>query len=111
MQLLESMLESVSFRSGRKPAGLLLPALLPLSFLIATGLWGIDFGYHWDEVFHSDAVIRSLDRGRPLPGWYLYPSVSYWLNLAGTVPDAAHAWLSGARGPALLAAVKAAVKG
>ena len=51
--------------------------------LVLTGLWGIDFGRHWDEKTQFDLVISSLKSGVFLPGWYKYPSVTYWLTLVG----------------------------
>jgi 4-amino-4-deoxy-L-arabinose transferase-like glycosyltransferase len=83
--------------------------LAPLVMLVATGLWGIDFGYHWDEVFHHNGVARSIDRRLPLPGWYIYPQVSYWLNLVATLPDFLAARAS--HGVAFAAAVKTLVYG
>ena len=53
---------------------------------------GIDFGYHWDENQQFILVRNSLETGIFLPGWYKYPSVTYWLSLSGTLPHAVLAW-------------------
>ena len=50
---------------------------LLLAFSLWTGLTGIDFGYHWDEHRVTDSVIAAARTGRPLPGWYNYPSVIF----------------------------------
>ena len=63
------------------------PALLPWLLLVATGLHGIDFGFHWDEDHHTGTVRTAIQRGVPLPGEYRYPSVSFWLALAGAMPE------------------------
>lgn len=64
----------------------LAPVLLPLILLIGTAWAGADFGTHWDEHFHTEAVERTLQTGVPLPRWYIYPSMTYWLTLSGTAP-------------------------
>ena len=55
--------------------------LAVLALLVGTGLWGLDFGYHWDEGNGARAVPRS-HRGVPLPTFYNYPSFSYWIAAA-----------------------------
>ncbi len=66
-----------------------LALLLLLGLVVATGLRGVDFGYHWDEETCQLAPLRaSLEARTPLPNFYMYPSVNYWLNVAGLVPDA-----------------------
>ena len=64
----------------------LAPVLLPLLLLIGTAWAGADFGLHWDEHFHTEAVERTLETGVPLPRFYIYPSMTYWLTLSGTAP-------------------------
>ena len=90
-----------SARVGRC-AGLLrrlavvVPVLLPLLVLIATGLQGIDFGRHWDEgLSQLDPARRSLKIGVFLPGIYHYPSFDYWLTLVGALPDVVASLSSG----------------
>ena len=62
----------------------MLPVLLPLLILVWTGLIGVDFGYHWDENWAQLHPVRqSVATGSLLPNFYIYPSVNYWLNLAG----------------------------
>ena len=64
--------------------------LLPLALLIGTGLWGLDFGLHWDErPWQIGPVKQMVQSGTLLPGYYTYPSFDYWLNLLVLAPDAA----------------------
>lgn len=68
-----------------------------LLVFVVTGLRGIDFGYHWDEETCQLVPLRhSIQTGSPLPGFYMYPSINHWLNLAALLPD-------GIRGGDLLA--------
>ena len=63
----------------------LLPVLLPLLLLVGTGLYGLDFGKHWDEEFMLGKVKRSIDSGILLPeNFYNYPSMTYWLSFIGS---------------------------
>jgi hypothetical protein len=56
--------------------------------LVVTGLYGLDFGYHWDEDRLLDKVQFSIDTGILLPrDFYNYPSMSYWLSLVGSGPE------------------------
>lgn len=67
----------------------LLPVLLPLAVLIGTGLRGLDFGQHWDERHYQIEPVETVIRtGRPLPGYYGYPSLDYWISIAVVIPDA-----------------------
>jgi 4-amino-4-deoxy-L-arabinose transferase-like glycosyltransferase len=66
----------------------MLPVLLPASLFVATGIGGIDFGRHWDEErMHVAPVRRTIETGTALPGLYLYPSITYWMNLSALLPD------------------------
>ena len=62
--------------------------LLPLTWFLWTGARGIDYGEHWDEGFQVQLVQRSVAEETLLPGWYNYPSVTYWLALASLSPEA-----------------------
>ncbi len=64
-----------------------LPVLLPLVIFVGSGLRGLDFGHHWDEPQHTQALHKSIDMLILLPKMYPYPSVSYFLTLAGLSPD------------------------
>ena len=64
----------------------MLPVLLPLSLVIFIGVWGVDFGYHWDESKLVPQIRDTIRTGTFTPGWYRYPSVTYWLNLLGLLP-------------------------
>ena len=62
--------------------------LLPLLILIGTGLWGLDFGLHWDERPWQIGPVKSMVQSHTLlPGYYNYPSFDYWLNLLVLAPD------------------------
>ncbi|MDQ3753861.1 MAG: hypothetical protein M3371_03925, partial [Acidobacteriota bacterium] len=64
------------------------PVLLPLLLLTGTGLRGLDFGTHWDEKFYQIGPVRTmLTTGILLPQYYGYPSLNYWINTAGLMPD------------------------
>ena len=75
--------------------------LLPLTFFLWTGARGLDYGEHWDEGFQVQLTQRAVSEETLLPGWYNYPSVSYWLALAAISPEALSADYSGVhtRGP------------
>jgi hypothetical protein len=63
--------------------------LLPLVMLIGTGLRGLDFGQHWDERHYQVGPMETMLRTRqPLPGYYGYPSLDYWIATAAVLPDA-----------------------
>ena len=67
----------------------ILPVLLPLAILIATGLRGLDFGQHWDERHYQIGPMETMIRiGQPLQGYYGYPSFDYWISIAAVIPDA-----------------------
>jgi hypothetical protein len=55
--------------------------LLVWAFFLVTGLVGLDFGRHWDELGLTLAVAETLRTGVFLPVFYVYPSVPYWLTL------------------------------
>ncbi len=64
----------------------LLPALLPLAFLLWTGVRGVDFQKHWDERQMVLVVRDSIEEGRRNPGWYHYPSMCFRLARAALWP-------------------------
>ncbi len=59
----------------------LLPVLLPWGLLVASNLWSINFGWHWDEITLVNQVRRSIELGTPIPDFYNYPSLSFGLML------------------------------
>jgi hypothetical protein len=91
---------AIENRPGRPILAGLLPVLLPLALLLASGFAGLDFGHHWDESRQIEAVARSIETGILLPGFYSYPSVSYWLTLAANAPTVLPAILRTASAPA-----------
>ncbi len=60
---------------------------VPLVIFVATGLRGLDFGFHWDESYHFSTLRDALEKGTLLPGGFRYPSSSHWLCVAGLVPE------------------------
>lgn len=60
---------------------------LVLALSLGAGLYGIDYGRHWDEDKLQHVVARQVETGSWLPHWYRYPSVSSTLVLAATLPD------------------------
>lgn len=66
----------------------LLPAFGILAVFLVTGWRGLDFGNHWDEVVLEQAAQDAYAAGVFVPQFYQYPSVSYWLTVAGKLPSA-----------------------
>lgn len=77
---------AISTRPALRRVLRVLSLFIPFLILVLTGQWGIDFGYHWDEKFQIILVQQTLESGVLIPGWYQYPSVSYWMCLIGTTP-------------------------
>lgn len=79
----------------RRLVSITVPAVLlglSLSYVGTLGILGADFGRHWDEINIVRSVSDTFETGRPLPGWYAYPSFSYAVALLTAVPPAtAHA--------------------
>ena len=48
---------------------------------VVFGLLGVDFGRHWDEPKLVLAVENAFESNRFLPGWYQYPSFTFWIGL------------------------------
>lgn len=98
---------------ARRPLNRFAKTVLPISllmvFFIGTGIIGIDFGHHWDEKWTQlDPLIQSVQNKTLLPGQYLYPSVTHWLNLFGAaVFCLPHLLQHHGKGAALLKAVDA----
>ena len=62
--------------------------LLPLAFFLSVTWPAADFGYHWDEPWAQIRPLRSaLEHDAMLPGYYIYPGLNTWLNLAALAPD------------------------
>jgi len=83
-----------------RSAGLLLrvgPLLAILVAVLASSLYAIDFGPHWDE---DNAWLKPLERslreGKPLPGKYNYPTFGYWITLLAILPEVVTALVQGA---------------
>jgi hypothetical protein len=62
---------------------LVLPVLAVWLLFVVTGLRGVDFGFHWDEVpWHITPVQDAVSSGILLPRSYIYPMFIKWLALA-----------------------------
>jgi len=64
------------------------PAVLALllTVFLTTGLIGLDFGYHWDEMFALEEVSRPLESGVFLPRSYNYGSMIFDIGSILLVP-------------------------
>ena len=60
------------------------------------GITGIDFGRHWDEPKLLRAVEDAYQSHSVLPGWYQYPSLTFWIGLLTKYMTVAIEMLSGA---------------
>ena len=76
MKLLPSPIKPLT----RLPTPLVCCVILLLVFIIF-GLVGIDFGKHWDEPKLLRSVENAYLSQRFLPGWYQYPSFTFWVGL------------------------------
>jgi hypothetical protein len=76
MEWLATQIKTVSDRRISMICG----ALLFIMF-ITFGLLGVDFGRHWDEPKLLRAVENAFESRRFLPGWYQYPSFTFWIGL------------------------------
>jgi hypothetical protein len=73
--------------AGRFSAAGAVAALFGL--FAVTGLRGVDFGDHWDEVdWHVEPVREMVSTGVLLPHRYVYPALSKWLGMVPVVPAA-----------------------
>src|SRR4051794_16928522 len=59
-----------------------------LSIFLWTGIRGVDYGRHWDEVGYQIEPVKTMVKtGIFLPQLYIYPSFDYWLNLGVATPE------------------------
>jgi hypothetical protein len=79
------LIKIVTSQPSRKVVFLFLLGLFALAFSL--GKMGIDFGEHWDERKIVKTVVRTYEEAVLLPGWYNYPSLTYSLILAASLPD------------------------
>lgn len=77
--------QNVSFL--RKHLPYVLPVFIPMIILLATGIRGIDFGFHWDEGNKFDEASYALEQGVLVSTYYKKPSVMYYLTLVGLIPE------------------------
>jgi hypothetical protein len=64
------------------------PVLLLFALAVATGLWGLDFGVHWDErPAHVERVRYLIEQGTWLPDNYNYPSLNQAFGLLALAPE------------------------
>lgn len=71
----------------RKHLPYLLPVFIPLVILLATGIRGIDFGFHWDEGNKFREASYGLEQGVLISTYYKKPSIMYYLTLVGLIPE------------------------
>jgi len=67
-----------------------LPVLIILFIALSTGIFGINFGPHWDEGAIIKTVTMSIEYGTILPDQYVYPSMLYNLINLSILPDVLH---------------------
>src|ERR1051325_2959977 len=83
--------------SARPRIGALLlaaPIIGLTALFVITGLRGVDFGFHWDEMpFHVTPMRSAVESGILLPRAYIYPSFEKWVLLWATLPAGLHAAL------------------
>jgi len=60
--------------------------LIPIIVYLWTGLYGIDFGRHWDEGLLFDAIQNSINTGVWISNMYWYPSFYYYLGSSILIP-------------------------
>ncbi len=65
--------------------GLGLISIMAVSFW--TGYRGVDFGLHWDEVNYINTARLAHRHESVFPGWYYYPSASYYLGKVAIAPS------------------------
>jgi 4-amino-4-deoxy-L-arabinose transferase-like glycosyltransferase len=75
-------------RRIQKAALIGLPLLVIFSFVLFTGIAGVDFGYQWEQKNMTGFVNQYLRTGSLLPGWYNYPPMTTYLELSATIPYA-----------------------
>jgi hypothetical protein len=70
-------------------------------FLVLTAAMAasLDYGDHWDEHQQLGQVASTYASGSFLTHFYNYPSGSYWITLAATVPRALAALAEGRKAP------------
>jgi hypothetical protein len=77
---------------GRRPWArrllIAVPALALVAFFTVTGVRGVDFGDHWDEIEWQVQPVREMvNTGILLPRASLYPSFGKWLTLLPAIPS------------------------
>jgi Dolichyl-phosphate-mannose-protein mannosyltransferase len=102
-------------RSRRWARSLLLgaPVVALMLLFTVTGIRGVDFGFHWDEVGWQIQPVREMvSTGILLPHATIYPAFSKWLVLSAALPSGLQAALQMGINPrriqaAMLAAIDA----
>jgi hypothetical protein len=65
-----------------------LTSALPLLLLLALSLSALDFGKYWDdEAMFQKVQLAMVSPPTLLPSAYDYPSVTFWISLAGLAPE------------------------
>jgi hypothetical protein len=55
--------------------------LLLVGTFCFTGWWGVDFGWHWDEWYHTKGLTKCFERMQLLPQDYIYNGMYFLLAL------------------------------
>jgi 4-amino-4-deoxy-L-arabinose transferase-like glycosyltransferase len=77
----------------------LAPALIPFLILFITGMRGINFGNHWDEIPYQLHPVRQMyESGTFLPQYYVYPGLSYIVGAITVIPSFFEQKLTGVKG-------------
>ncbi len=71
---------------------------LTSAIFLMTGIWGLDFGVHWDERTRMiGPIVNCLHFRSVLPQFYWYPSFTIDLGLLALLPEAIPLFFSGHR--------------
>ena len=69
-----------------------LPVLALVALFEATGIRGVNFGYHWDEAgWHIDPAHKMVETGVFMQGPYIYPSFDKYLVVLPAIPSGVRA--------------------
>ncbi len=96
LERLHAIAEQVRARRWALWLLLAFPPLAMMALFIVTGIRGVDFGYHWDEVDWQIRPVRDMvSSGLLIPRAAIYPTFCKWLTFSTTLPAALLALLRG----------------
>lgn len=61
--------------------------LIVIAIFLFTGIMGLNFGRHWDDIATIDTLKNSVQTAVLLPRTYLWPSVYYDISLMSLTPE------------------------